>query len=234
MIKHLTLIPATGKRLIAKAIAVHPTIQAALKSGTLAIIAGTTNGYVAEEILKSIGQSEGFSKKRFFRGVVISPQLPVTESRRLKEERGFPGDAVIASGTWQRGKTIFDVVGDLKEGDVILTGANDLDLTNRQAAVLYRPSKRMHCRCIPTGRGGTEGKDDPPCRPVETRVNCNLRELATRMNLPGIHGSRLLPVPGEVFTEIDAISLMTRRQGRTYCGRRSWLSGGQYLAGPDG
>jgi hypothetical protein len=48
MIKFLTIIPATGKRLIAKVIVVHPTIQTALKSDNLVIIADTTNGYVAE------------------------------------------------------------------------------------------------------------------------------------------------------------------------------------------
>ena len=33
--------------------------------------------------------------------------------------------------------------------------------------------------------------------------------LALRLNLPGQNGFRLLPIPGEVFTEIDAIRLMT-------------------------
>jgi hypothetical protein len=37
-----------------------------LKQGTVIIVAGTTKGYVAEELLKVIGVSDGFSKKRFF------------------------------------------------------------------------------------------------------------------------------------------------------------------------
>ena len=52
--KQFVITPAAGKRLIAKALVTHSAIQAALKSGTVVIIAGTTNGYVAEEILKSI------------------------------------------------------------------------------------------------------------------------------------------------------------------------------------
>ena len=47
-------------------LASHPAIGAALDSGTVAIIAGTTNGYVAEEILAKIGQAERFSRQRFF------------------------------------------------------------------------------------------------------------------------------------------------------------------------
>ena len=63
--KQFLITPAAGKRLIAKALTKHPAIENALKSGTIVIIAGTTNGYVAEEILTLTGQSEDFSKKRF-------------------------------------------------------------------------------------------------------------------------------------------------------------------------
>ncbi len=42
------LTPAAGKRLIGKGMVAHPAIQATLKKGTIAIVAGTTNGYVAE------------------------------------------------------------------------------------------------------------------------------------------------------------------------------------------
>ena len=63
--------PASGKRLIGKAVARHPAVQSALQEGTLVVVAGTTNGYVAEEILTLIGQSGGFQRRRFFRGVTL-------------------------------------------------------------------------------------------------------------------------------------------------------------------
>ncbi len=47
----VTITPATGKRLIAKAITQHADVKKVLSSGTVVIIAGTTNGYVAEEII---------------------------------------------------------------------------------------------------------------------------------------------------------------------------------------
>lgn len=71
----------------------------------MVIIAGTTNGYAAEEILKSLDQAKGFSKKRFFRGIVLPPGR-TTEEGRLPDENGFPGDVVIANGVWQKDKTI--------------------------------------------------------------------------------------------------------------------------------
>ena len=61
-----------GKRLIAKALVTHPTIQNLLKNGTLVVVAGTTNGYITEEVLKNFGVS-GFSRKLFFRGITMPP-----------------------------------------------------------------------------------------------------------------------------------------------------------------
>ncbi len=206
--KQFVLTTAAGKRLIAKAIVTHPAVQSALKSGTVAVIAGTTNGYVAEEILKSIDQADGFSRRRFFRGITLPPWRPATEAGRLTDESGFPGDVIIVNGIWQKGKTIFDVVDDLKEGDVILKGANALDLQRRQAAILIGHPKGG---TIGAALQAVVGRRVRLILPVglEKRVYCDLMELAIRLDAPGAHGPRLLPVPGEVFTEIDAISLLT-------------------------
>jgi hypothetical protein len=56
---------AMGKRLIGKAMALHPDVKGAFEQGTLVIIAGTTNGYVAEEILKPLGQAEDSRERAF-------------------------------------------------------------------------------------------------------------------------------------------------------------------------
>ena len=55
--KQYIITPAMGKRLIGLGMAEHPQILRVLESGTLVIIAGSTNGYVAEEILKRINYS---------------------------------------------------------------------------------------------------------------------------------------------------------------------------------
>ncbi|HSD56668.1 MAG TPA: hypothetical protein VLB04_00695, partial [Methanotrichaceae archaeon] len=182
------LTPAAGKRLIARALAVNPAIQAALKSGTVAIIAGTTNGYVAEEILASIGQSDGFSRKRFFRGVVLPPWHKTIESGRLRDESDFPGDVIIVNGVWQKGKTIFDVVDDLKEGDVIMKGANAVDLRCRQAAILIGHPKTGTTGAILQAVVGRRVRLMLPVG-LEKRVHGDLMELAARMNAPGARES---------------------------------------------
>jgi hypothetical protein len=206
--KQFLLTPAAGKRLIAKALAKHPDIKRALKSGTIAIIAGTTNGYVAEEILKTIGQEKDFSRKRFFRGIVLPPGAPVNPDGRYADETGFPGDVIISQGIWQPGKRIFDVADELKDGDIILKGANAINPDLKQAAIyIGHPQAGTIGASLPA----VVGRRVRLVLPVglEKRVNSDLNQMALQLNQPGLKGPRLLPVPGEVFTELEAIKLLT-------------------------
>lgn len=206
--KQYVITPAAGKRLIARATAAHPAVRAAVENGTVVIVAGTTNGYVAEEILRGLPGAPAFNRSRFFRGITLPPARPTMETGRLSDESAFPGDVVITGGARQEGKTIFDVVDGLKEGDVILKGANTLDVERRRAAIL-----------IGHPQGGTVGaalqavvgRRVRLIVPVglEKRVTGDLDRLAALLNAPGAQGPRLLPVPGEVLTEIDAVSLLT-------------------------
>lgn len=217
--KQYIITPAAGKRLIGKALALHPKIQSAAAHGTLVIAAGTTNGYVAEEILGRMGALDeaGFDRSRFFRGITLPPSQVTTDVGLLPETRDFPGDVIITGGVWQRGKTIFDVVDDLKEGDVILKGANALDLQRKRAAIY-----------IGHPRGGTiavalqavVGRRVRLLLPVglEKRIHGDLDALAGILNEPGAQGPRLFPVPGQVFTEIDALAFLTGAKAELVAG----------------
>lgn len=206
--RQFSLTPAAGKRLIGKAIAKHPDVLSALKGGIVVVIAGTTNGYVAQELLAAIGQGGDFRREWFFRGIVLPPARPTAESGRLPDESGFPGDVVIQAGVWQKGKTIFDVAAELKEGDVILKGANAVDVESRRAAILIG---HPHAGTIGASLPAHFGRRVRLIIPVglEKRVTGNLDFLAAKLNEPGAKGPRLMPVPGEVFTELDAIALLT-------------------------
>lgn len=206
--KQFMITPASGKRLIAKALTNYIPVQEALESGTVVIIAGTTNGYIAEEILSGIGQIDGFSRKRFFRGIVLPPSQPRTENGRLPDDTEFPGDVVIVNGKWKKGLTIFDVADDLKEGDIILKGANSLDVNRKKAAIyIGHPQGGTILASLET----VVGRRVRLILPVglEKRVSTDLDELAMKLNSPGAQGPRLLPVVGEVFSEIEAISSLT-------------------------
>jgi hypothetical protein len=199
---------AAGKRLIAQATAAHPAVRTAVRSGTVVIIAGTTNGYVAEEILRSLGRSAGFDRGRFFRGLTLPPCHATTETGRLADESQFPGDVVIVDGAWQPGMTIDDVADDLREGDVILKGANAVDLSRQRAAILIGHPKGGTTTIALQAVAGRRVRLILPVG-LEKRVTGDLDQLAAMLNAPGTLGPRLLPVPGEVITEIEAIRLLT-------------------------
>jgi len=201
------LTPAAGKRLIGKAMVVHPAIKSALKNGTIVIVGGTTNGYIAEEILGSIGQMSNFSRKRFFRGITLPPGYKTTEQGRLPDESGFKGDVIIKNGVLQQNKTIEEVADGLSESDVILKGANALDITRKEAAILVgNPAGGTIFHALRAAVGRRVRLIIPVG--LEKRVTGSLYELAAKINAPGSKGLRLLPAPGEVFTEIEAISLL--------------------------
>jgi hypothetical protein len=189
-----------AKRLIGKALAAHPDIKKVLKKGTLVIVAGSTNGYVAEEILDALGIGEDFSRKGFRRGVTVAPGQKLSQVE-------FPGDVVLINGVWQKGKTIFDCCDDLKAGDIILKGANAFDSNNHVALQIGHPTGGT----IMAALSASLGRKVRLIIPVglEKRVLEDVFYLAERCNTADSTGPSLFPFPGEIFTELHSIKLLT-------------------------
>jgi hypothetical protein len=201
--KQIMITPAAGKRLIGKGMAAHPLLADALKNATVVITGGTTNGYVAEEILSKLKITEKFPRLHFFRGVTLPPgyAMPKIEDRYL-------GDVVLVKGVWQKGKTIIEVAEGLKEGDYIVKGANALDIVKRQAAILVgNPTGGTGMLALQALIGRRVGVILPVG--LEKRVFGDLTAIAAKVNSPGSPGLRFMPVPCQVFTELDALTLLT-------------------------
>ena len=200
--KQVIVTPAMGKRLIGLALAQHPDVKRVLAKGTLVIVAGTTNGYVAEEILRALRET-GFDRTGFRRGVTVAHGQKVAKVE-------FPGDVVITDGVWLKGKTIDGVADALKQGDMIMKGANAFD-PQGQPAVLIGNEKGG---TILVSLAAVVGRRVLLLMPVglEKRVVESVQTLALRCNALDASGPRLLPVPGRIFTELDAISLLTGAQ----------------------
>jgi hypothetical protein len=225
MIRQYPLTPAAGKRLIGKAVAAHPWVTEVLRTGRLVIVAGTTNGYVAEEILGSLGQAVGFDKRHFFRGLTLAPAQIAAMAGRPADGGKFPGDVVIDKGVWKRAKTIFDLATTLGQGDLILKGANALDLSSGHAAsFLDHPDGGPNGVILPAVLGRQARLLVPVG--IEKRVSGNLLDLAGHLASPDARGPRLCPLPGPAFTEIDALFLLT--------GTRATLVGAGGVAGAEG
>jgi hypothetical protein len=223
--KQFCVTTAMGKRIIGKGMAVHTDVRRVLDKGTLAIIAGTTNGYVTEEILKSIGQAKGFSRAGFRRGVTVAPGAKAAKA-------DFPGDVVIVDGQWQKGKLITDVADDLQTGDVVLKGANAFDGEGHPAVQIGHPQGGT----IMAAMAAVIGRRARLIVPVglEKRVLEPVADLAKRCNAPGTTGPRLFPVPGEIFTELDAIELLTGAEACLIAGGGIYGAEGAYWLGVSG
>lgn len=228
--KQYVISPAAGKRMIAKAMLLIPSVREALESRTVVVIAGTTNGYVAEEFLNSIGQSEGFSRKSFFRGITLPPKHEKPDTGKAKDEGGFIGDVVITRGKWEKGKTIFDVADSLVQGDIILKGANAVNLETMQAAVLV--GDRIAGTANPTLQCAV-GRRVELYVPVglEKRITGDIVRIARLLNSPAASGVRYMPLPGNVITEIQAIELISGANAELVaCGGVNGAEGACWLA----
>lgn len=213
--KQYTLTPAAGKRIIAKALLKINEIVEALHTRTVIIVAGTTNGCIAEELLQHIGQAEGFSKNRFFRGITLPPKYRVSRSGRLDDGGTFTGDVVIQKGRWLKDKSLFEMVNDLQDGDIILKGANAVNCEAKQAAVLIGHPQAGTIGVIMQAVAGRRVKLYIPVG-LEKRISGNINELAQIINSPHSSGVRYFPITGTIITELEAINILTGAQAQFF------------------
>ena len=195
----ITLTPAAGKQLIALALSQNKDILEALENHTLVIVAGTTNTYISREILAKIGES--FEGRHFFRGIVSGSPVPAD----LPE---MDGDVIIEKGRWIHGKIVQEAAPALKSGDVILKGANAVDLATGDAAVLIGHPEGGTLTGIIQAAIGRRVKVMVPAG-VEKRVQGPVNALCQLCNAPEAGGVRLALAPGKAYTEIDAIRELT-------------------------
>jgi hypothetical protein len=189
------------KRLIGKGVAALPEVQKALKSGLIVIIKGTTNSYVAEEIL-----GEDVDKANFRRGVVVPGLLGGAPS----SERQIP-DVVIEKGKVVK-LTLEEAVPKLRGGDVLMKGANALDLFG--IAGVYVASETSGTIDLSIGtlmaRGvnfiipvGLEKLIPTPIHNIVPELGIDKIDMSTGLKLG------MMPVIGKVVTEIEAFEMLT-------------------------
>lgn len=110
-----TLTSSESKRLIAKAVAAMPEVQEAVSEGYLIIGRGSTNAYIAEELLDRSIEKEKYVAGQIIRGVPCA----LMQGVRLQ------------SVVFHRGKVLdaepSSLLGKLGRGDILLKGANAID-----------------------------------------------------------------------------------------------------------
>ncbi len=111
-----TLIPAESRRLIAKAVVETEEIKRAKKNAYILLFGGTSNGYVAQELL---GYDE--QPQKFTAGTSTQRVLCVTD-----KSQGYPFPIVLHKGE-RVDKTLAEAMDDYHRDTVIIKGGNAVD-----------------------------------------------------------------------------------------------------------
>jgi len=192
-----SLTVSESKRLVGKGVAQADFVRRAMDEGTLAIGSGSTNGYVVEEIT-----GEKIDKKTFVTGRTMpygysGPKLSYTHP-----------DLVIRKGERLNIKAA-EALPDMGPGDVYAKGVNAINYERNQAAVLIGH---------PTGGGVGRALGTILARRIrylhpvglEKSVPIDLDEISERLNRdPSGKGPTLWVVPGDIFTEIEALRVLS-------------------------
>jgi hypothetical protein len=207
MYASIVLTVAQSKRLIAKAVAALPEVQRALKEGTVAIGRGTTNAYVAEEIL-----GLEIPKGEYVAGRTMSKTVP----GELLGTGKYP-DIVLKHGEQVAGATVVGAVAEMWPDDIFIKGGNALNYPEMVVGVLVGH---------PTGGtiGGTYGTI--VSRKIHLIIPIGLEKLiqedindlscVTRdaISHPAAPVVSLFPMTGTVITEIEAFDILCDVEAR--------------------
>jgi hypothetical protein len=196
----ITLTPSEAKRLIGKAVAMMEPVRESLKKGTIVICLGTTNAYVAEEILGRRMKERGM----FSIGVITPEGTCVSDSDRRSKE------IVISKGKLMN-LGLKDVIKELGPSDVFIKGANALDPWGN--AGVYLGSKTGGTMGMSIGVILARGVKVIIPVSLEKFIPYSVADLVPRlgnekflfsMNLP----VGMMPILGEIVTEIEAMNTL--------------------------
>lgn len=184
---------SASKRLIAHGVMALPSFTRALAAGTIAIVKGTTNAYLAELVT-----GRPLDKLGYARGRVTAPGATWGEAPDLPDlvlRHGAPVDLTLEQALEQMGP-----------GDIYVKGANALQPDRQAAGVL-----------VGSPTAGTLGLYRTLGRPrqvelvipvgLEKLISGEIAQAAAALGAPQGSGPVLVPVQGTIVTEIEALQL---------------------------
>jgi len=199
MLTMVTLTVAESKRLIAKGVKSLGYVERALEEGIVALAKGSTNAYIAEELL-----GRKIDKKHYMLGNTMP-----AKSKPFSVDGSLP-DVVIRHGEVVNGLSAVEAAKQMGYGDVFIKGANAINPALNQAGILVGhpdggtlgatlgilTSRRVHL-LVAAG--------------LEKTVPVDIESVAQRVKKEPSRGEAygLWPFTGHIFTEADALAEIT-------------------------
>ena len=130
MLAALAFTPSESKRLIAKSVAAMPTVQFALSEGEVVIAHGSTDVYVAEELLGCCPQREQFISGQVINGVLC----------QTSPEEKPPIIRVVRGQLMGPKPTMEETLRNFTATDVFIKGANAVDPYGNAGVLCAHPA----------------------------------------------------------------------------------------------
>jgi len=192
----ITLTPCESKRIIAMGVKKLPVIQQALRKGIILITLGTTNAYVLEELT-----GKKVDHNRYAAGYINGVATVVPQDRRLvpvalKNGKEISGDSII---------------NEMTSSDVVIKGANAIDPDGIAGVMMANPVGGTTGALIGIviARGINliipVGLEKSICYSVlDISKRIGIQRCTKAIGLP----VGMMPLPGKVITEVDALTLL--------------------------
>ena len=198
---------ATAKRLIAQGIAAHPIVSHAVDRGTIIITLGTTNGYVASELLGVPIDQGAFAAGLIDDRWNVNSRLGEASDLLLKKGVQDPFDAEA-------------VLDSLTAGDVIIKGGNALDPFGTVGVLMAASTGGTVGRYIPTALA--RGVDIIIPISVAKSIHTSIADLALDLGSRKIDQSMglpcgMYPLTGHVVTELEALGWLDAVEATHIC-----------------
>lgn len=195
-----TLAAPESKRLIGRAVKEHEWVKKALKNGIVAIALGSTNAFIAEEIL-----GRRIKKEKYVAGFIDEyGTCVVPASKRLKS-------IILEKGRIIE-ENIEEVVKRMKNDDVFIKGANALDFEGTAGVMMAS----LTGGTIASVLGVIKARGIKLIIPVglEKLIPHSVDEISRAAGIYEVGYSTgipvgIMPVSGEIITEIEAFEILT-------------------------
>ena len=215
----IILTVSESKRLIARGVAQLNIVKQALQEGIVVVTSGSTNGFVAEEILGEKMDKTGYMTGKTLPATLKAEELNIGEPIK---------DLVFRDGQLDPEFDRLTGAQAMKAGDVYIKGANALNYKEQVAGILIgHPAAGTIGGAI----GHIIGKRANLVIPVglEKCTAHNIYDLEQKLNQKAdVQGSvpKMIAVRGTIITEIEAVEVLFRL--------KAWHIASGGLAGAEG